>query len=153
MRLILVRHGEALPATVDPERGLSEEGKRCVEKVACLLRGSSLEVDAIWHSGKKRARQTAEIMSSAVRARHGLVGKDGMAPLAPVEPVAEELTATGEDYLLAGHMPFLSRLTSLLVLGREEPDLVRFPVAGTVCLERDEEGHWTIGWMLVPGIL
>ena len=57
MHIYLVQHGEAKPEEIDPERRLTENGTRAVQKVADFLRKSSgLEVDTIWHSGKPRAQ-------------------------------------------------------------------------------------------------
>jgi hypothetical protein len=49
---------------------------------------------------------------------------------------------------VAGHLPFLSRLASLLVEGDPE-GVVRFRQAGIVCLSQ-EEGKWTINWVMPP---
>src|SRR5512139_2014144 len=98
MRLYLVRHGEALPREVDPERGLSNEGRQEAEKVAAFLKGLAIEVEAVWESGKKRATQTAEIMASAVRSKGGIVRRSGIDPNDPVEPIAEKLSLLDGDY-------------------------------------------------------
>ena len=55
MRLLLVQHGNALPKDVDPERGLSESGKQDVANVAAFLARGSVQVERIFHSGKKLA--------------------------------------------------------------------------------------------------
>lgn len=153
MRIYLVRHGEALSKEADPERGLSNEGKREAEKVAAFLKGLAIEVEAIWESGKKRATQTAEIMASAVRSKCGIVRRSGMDPNDPVGPVAEKLSSLEGDYMLVGHLPFLGVLASRLVLGREEPDLVRFPACAVVSLAHGTEGRWAVSWMLTPSLL
>ncbi len=153
MRVYLVRHGEALPKEVDPDRGLSEEGRRDVEKVAAFLKGLSIEVESVWESGKKRATQTAGIMAAAVRSRRGVESRSGMAPNDPVEPVAEKLDSQPGDIMLVGHMPFLADLASQLILGRQGQELIRFPAAAVVCLESGSKGRWAVGWMVEPGIL
>ena len=153
MRLYLVRHGEALPKEVDPERGLSEEGRHGAEKVAAFLKGQAIEVEAVWESGKKRATQTAEIMASAVTSKRGVVRRSGMDPMDPVVPLVEKLSSLEEDYMLVGHLPFLSILASRLILGREEQDVVGFRAAAVVCLEKDPNGQWVVGWMVFPGLL
>ena len=67
MRLYLVQHGEALPKQVDPERPLSERGRSDVARVADFLKGAGIRVTRVAHSGKTRARQTAELLASFVR--------------------------------------------------------------------------------------
>jgi len=53
--------------------------------------------------------------------------------------------------MIVGHLPFLARLASYLVMGSEEPPLVRFRYGGVVCLERTGEGEpWMVSWMIVP---
>ena len=61
MRLFLVQHGKVLPKDVDLERGLSESGKQDVANVAAFLARGSVQVERIFHSGKKRAWETAEL--------------------------------------------------------------------------------------------
>jgi len=63
MPLFLVQHGKNLPKEQDPEKGLSEEGKNEVERIAALAVRYGVSVSAIKHSGKKRARETAEIFA------------------------------------------------------------------------------------------
>jgi serine/threonine-protein phosphatase PGAM5 len=59
--LHLVRHGEAAAGEAgDP--GLSERGRRQAEAVAERL--ATLSVDALVHSDKRRARETAEIIGA-----------------------------------------------------------------------------------------
>jgi len=154
MFLYLVRHGQPHPKEVDPERGLADKGFAEVKKVASFLDQRNLKVDVLWESGKKRATQTAEILASAVFSAQGkALQKAGIAPNDPVVPVAEELSTGSSDHMIVGHLPFLSRLASYLILGDQEPDVVSFQQGGLVCLQRDTDGKWTVGWMVVPALL
>lgn len=117
MRVYLVRHGEARPKDVDPERHLTERGAADVEKIASFLKPLGLCVDAVWHSGKARAAQTAEILGRSVESTRGVLTRDGLAPNDPVAPVKEELDAAAEDLMLVGHLPFMARLAAELVTG------------------------------------
>jgi broad specificity phosphatase PhoE len=94
MRVYLVRHGEAKPKEVDPERGLTAAGRREVEAVARSVAGAAAGVPRIWHSGKRRAAETAEILAQFLstpheaapesRARQGLDPDDpGRRPTSP----------------------------------------------------------------------
>jgi phosphohistidine phosphatase SixA len=40
-----------------------------------------------------------------------------------------------------------------LITGDEEVPVVSFQQGGVVCLERDEKGHWSVAWMVVPEII
>lgn len=153
MRLILVRHGEATPAEVDPSQGLSERGARNVEKLASWFSRAGLRPDVIQESGKKRAAQTAEILARAVSGGRKPETVRGLGPQDPVERALEKLDFLEGDVLWVSHLPFLSRLVSRLLLGREEPELVRFLPAGAACLERDRDRRWTLLWMVTPEIL
>jgi phosphohistidine phosphatase len=158
VRVYLVRHGEAKPKEVDPERGLTTAGRREVEAVARAVAEAAAEVPRIWHSGKRRAAETAETLARFLatrreepvesRARHGLEPDD------PVAPVAAELSGSQTDVALVGHLPFLSRLAAQL-LGVEAAGggLLEFQPASALCLERPEVGdRWTIRWFVGPEI-
>ena len=153
MRLYLVRHGEAKSAEEDPARSLTDRGRRDVEKVAAFLRPLGLCVSAVWHSGKARAIQTAEILAAALAPPAPLLRREGLAPTDPVEPVAEEIAGLFGDLMIVGHMPFVGRLASLLVIGRDVPEVAAFRAGGALCLEGGGQEPWRVGWMIVPDIL
>jgi len=150
MRLYLVQHGESKPEDVDPSRGLTEKGGSDVGNVAAFLKSQEPSVKTVWHSGKTRARQTAEILASAIAAQAQT--RDGLAPNDPVDPVQEELTQITSDLMIVGHLPFLGKLTSALIAGSESADAVTFRQGGIVCLERDEHGSWRVRWMITPDL-
>ena len=125
-----------------------------MEKLALSLRRMGVTVEAIWESGKTRATQTAEMLAPALTAGEGTVfRKPGIEPNDPVAGMAEELSGRSEDLMIVGHLPFLSRLVSFLILGEEEPEVVAFQQGGAMCLNRDAAGGWTVGWMVVPSML
>jgi phosphohistidine phosphatase len=62
MAIYLAQHGKAASKDVDPQRGLTPDGVAETDRVASLLARSNLTLDVIWHSGKTRTRQTAEIL-------------------------------------------------------------------------------------------
>jgi len=153
MRVFLVQHGEARPETEDPERRLSEEGVRNVQKVARFLQPLGLKVETIWQSGKPRAQQTAEILAGAVSAGQGVVQHNGLAPKDPVAPVRQAIVQSPGDLMIVGHLPFLGKLAGLLVADKEETEIVVFRFGCVVCVERIEDGPWKLAWMIVPGLL
>jgi len=153
MRLYLVRHGHAQPEEVDPKRNLSEEGCHEAQTLATILKPHNLEVDAIWHSGKPRAAQTAAILATGVRTRHGLAARADLGPLDPVSPFISVLETFAKDLMIVGHLPFLGRLAALLLAGNETLDLVTFEPCSLALLEHDQEGHWRLRWLLTPEIV
>ena len=152
MALYLVQHGKSLPKDADPEKGLSEEGQSEVEMIATVARGYGVAVTGISHSGKKRARQTAEIFASALDAQDRIAERSGLNPLDDVTAVASAVS-TEDNQMLVGHLPFMERLTSHLITGSIDKPVFKFQNGGIVCLDQDPESRfWFIKWTLMPHI-
>lgn len=142
MRVYLVRHGEAQSENVDPERHLTARG---VEEVTQIATGAADQLQVhpqrIVHSGKARARQTAEIWA-------GLIGvdpehADGLSPNDDPTTWAKRLESSEGDLMLVGHLPHLERLAAMLVEGDAEAAVAGFPAGGMVVLERSDSG-WAL---------
>jgi len=153
MRLFLVQHGNALPKDVDSERGLSERGKQDVVNVAAFLAGGSVQVERIFHSGKKRAWETAELFRVCLIGDGHFDERDGIAPLDPVVDVAEEIQNLSKDTMFVGHLPFVGKLVAHLIAGNENIGVVSFTPGTVVCLERDGNDIWSVAWMVRPELL
>ena len=147
MVLYLCQHGDAVAKDVDPDRPLSERGTTDVCNVANALSGS-IDTAAIVHSGKTRARQTAELLHERLAPDATIQAEDGLGPGDQVETFAEKLAARGTNLLVAGHMPFVSRLASCLI--GIDRDVLAFQPGTVAALSRDAEGCWTLAWMLTP---
>jgi phosphohistidine phosphatase len=153
MKAYLVQHGEAQPKDVDPDRPLTERGRREVRRVAALAGRLGLEVNQIRHSGKTRAKETAALLGQALSPSGGVVAVSGLAPLDDVGPVAEQLASVSQAMMLVGHLPFMERLAGQMLTGDPDCPVVRFRNAGIVCLARDEEGRgWRVAWIITPEI-
>jgi len=150
MKLYLVQHGHAVTEAEDPGRPLSHLGEREVRCVAARLGDAGVQVTRVWHSGKKRAVQTADLLAKKVLSGRKTEHVKGISPNDPVTDFAFDADVWQEDTLVVGHLPFMSRLVSLLSLGDEEHELVRFSPGSVVCLEREGAHHWVIAWMLRP---
>ncbi len=153
MKLYLVQHGEALPKEVDPERPLSDRGRQDAERLAGFLAGRGVRASRVWHSGKTRARQTAELLAAAVAPGAEAEARAGLAPNDPAEAFVETLAAWREDAMVVGHLPFMARLVTRLVTRSDDGRTVAYLPGSLVCLERDEEGSWAIAWMLRPELM
>ena len=152
MALYLVQHGQCHPKDVDPEKGLTEEGRAAASRIAEVAKGYGVPVTCILHSGKKRARQTAEIFETALTPPDGLHAKSGLNPLDDVTALAG-LIDSKKDLMLVGHLPFMARLCSWLVTGDPEMSVFQFQNAGIVCLKQPPEANsWIIAWTLMPEI-
>ncbi len=153
MLLYLVQHGRPVPKEQDPERPLSETGRREVEQVAAFLGGAGVRVPRVEHSGKTRARQTAEILAAALNPGGPVEEREGLAPMDDPVAAASSVGEHGQDRMLVGHLPHLDRLASLLVTGDQETGVAEFRQGSVVCLARGESGAWSIAWMVVPDLL
>ena len=155
MNIYLVQHGKPVPKEENPDRPLSEQGIEDIERIAAFLnRDSRIQVEEIFHSGKTRARQTAEILGSNLIPGKEPLEKAGLAPLDDVRIISDEIMQMQNDFMIVGHLPHLARLTSLLTSGSESNSVVGFQQGGVVCLRyNDEEKVWTVAWMLVPEII
>jgi len=153
MRLYLIQHGKAAAKEQDPDRPLTPEGRAQVEQVARFLRPLALRVDCLWHSGKARAQQTAEIVAGALAIGEGPTARDGLAPNDNVALLRDELAVANDETMIVGHMPFVSRLATLLLTGYESPPVVSFTNAGVVCLSRTGDNRWQVEWIVTPELL
>ena len=146
MFLYLVRHGEARSKDEDPERSLSAKGVDDVRKVALAKPKKKVTVASIFHSGKARAEQTAQIIANEISPSKGVLEKEGLKPNDDPAVWVSRLEDVDEDIMLVGHLPNLEVLASLL-LGRGS---VRFIAGQAVCLERGSHGSWSLKWTIAP---
>src|ERR1035438_494590 len=125
MNLYILRHGIAVePGTrgyeKDADRPLTPEGERKLSQIAEAMEALDLTFDLILSSPYLRARQTAEIVAEALKARKRLEFSDSLAPGGSTMKLVELLnclTPPPQNVLLVGHEPYLSGLVSLLASG------------------------------------
>ncbi|MEW6409243.1 MAG: phosphohistidine phosphatase SixA [Nitrospirota bacterium] len=153
MFLYLIQHAEAKREEEDSSRPLSEKGWQDIKKVASYASRLNLKVSEIIHSGKLRAKQTAEVLAENLKPARGIRETDGLAPLDDPKIWVERLKGVTDDTMLAGHLPHLGKLASLLLCGDKDKNIVAFKMAGIVCLKRDDAGAWSLQWMLTPEIV
>ena len=149
----MVQHAEAKPQAEDPARPLSEKGQEDIRRVANFIKAKGIEVSKIFHSGKLRAKQTAEALAEGISSAGGVEQAEGLASLDDPGIWMNRLKEELEDLVLVGHLPYLSKLAGLLLAGDPERKVVEFRNGGVVCLERDEDGNWSVGWVLTPELL
>ena len=153
MRLYLIQHGKATSKEQDPQRPLTPAGRAEAGKVARFLRPLALRIDCLWHSGKARAQETAEIVAGALSVGEGPTARDGLAPNDNVALLRDELAVATDETMIVGHMPFVSRLATLLLTGYESPPVVSFTNAGVLCLCRTDDNRWQVEWIVTPELL
>lgn len=148
MRLYLMQHGEARSEAEDPERSLTVKGEEETRKISGAAKKVGIRPSKIYHSGKKRAEQTAGIAVKAL----GLSAQlgQGLNPNDDVRPWVERISKETEDLMIVGHLPFLEKLASFLICGDEGSKAVLFRYSAILCLEKKEPGRWAVDWVLKP---
>ena len=155
MLLYLAHHGDAVSPGEDPQRPLSSLGRAQVERLSGQAAQRGVRPRAIWHSGKLRARQTAEAYWRACNPLAEFSAARWMQPGDPPR-IADLFLGEARDILLAGHMPHLDRLRRHLLGDNSTPSPPPFPLNGLVVLERLEpadpidpvEPGWQERWRL-----
>ncbi len=153
MKVYLVRHGEAVSSQFDPQRPLSKQGLADIRKVASFIKPLEISVEHIWHSGKLRAAQTAEILAGAVLVEKDCSMRNDLGPNDDVTIIADKIEAYDTDLMIVGHLPFVAYLTSLLVAGKQTANVVVFDAGTIACLNRRAPGQWQIERMVTPELL
>ncbi len=155
MHIYLVQHGAAVPKDENAERPLSDQGREDVKRVASFLARSGVSAGRVIHSGKRRAKETA-LLLSAVIGPGNMVEEagDGLAPEDSTDLFFAAIEEWTEDTLVIGHLPFMSKLASRLLTGDEDETVVHFNPGSVACLERGENGGgWTVLWFVRPELL
>jgi len=156
MLLYLMQHAQAVSEEVDPLRPLSDEGRAAIGRVAARAAQQALAIERIYHSGKLRARQTAEILAAALHLEACVEELAGLAPKDRAEPLARWLRVETQKpaeggIVLVSHLPLLERLASLLLTGDEEMGVIAFQYATLVALQPKGDGkRFVVQWMLPP---
>lgn len=152
MALYIVQHGLSLPKDQDPEKGLEPKGIEDVNRIAGVARNYGVEVECILHSGKKRARQTAELLSEVLQPARGVKEISGIKPLDDVLEFAPQVDFN-TNTMVVGHLPFLERLISYLITGQQEPILFKLQNGGILCLDHIITSETpVIRWALMPRV-
>ena len=94
MTLFLVQHGEAKQENEDPDRSLTDRGAEVVERMADWAARSGITVNQIFHSGKRRAEQTAAIFVKHLNPSRGVTELKGLSPNDDVTTVSPRSRAT-----------------------------------------------------------
>lgn len=145
MKLYLIRHGDAIPSNMDPQRPLSVVGQTQVRHLAQHLVEQNAKPTTIYHSGILRAEQTAHILAQNLHVTH--VKKIiGLLPEDPVEIIADQVMTWMQDTILVSHLPYIAYLLEALCITTYS---VQFDTATAVCLLR-EKNTWLMETVLHP---
>jgi len=153
MKLYLVQHAEAVTKEVDPQRPLTEQGKRDVERLAVFLKNAGIQLGRVIHSGKRRAQQTAERLAQVLAPELELEMSGLLNPNDNPKAFDWQSESWDTDTLIVGHLPFMAKLVSHLLAEDENRILCGFVPGSIVCLESHHDGQWQLNWMLRPELL
>jgi phosphohistidine phosphatase len=160
MNLYILRHGIAVErgtpgVAKDADRSLTPKGERRLWRITEAMAALELIFDLILSSPYLRAKQTAEIVAEAFRARKKLELLDSLTPDGDPKTLIEHLQClqpTPESVLLVGHEPYLSGLISRLVSGNV--GLAVELKKGGLCRLTTESLKYgrcaTLEWLLTP---
>ncbi|MES9814122.1 MAG: phosphohistidine phosphatase SixA [Candidatus Thiodiazotropha sp.] len=153
MKLYLVQHGEACKKEVDPDRPLTDRGREDIDRLATFLKQAGICPDRAVHSGKLRAMQTAERLTNAIAPGLTLEENGGINP--NDDPRAFDLLkhGGGKEIMVVGHLPFMAKLVSHLLLGDRDKPVIAYQPGSVVCLERVDDMSWRVNWMIRPELL
>lgn len=139
MHLYLIHHGVAVGPDEDARRPLSTVGLAGAARVAAKAALLGAKPDVVWHSGKLRARQTAQEFWRACNALAEFSASRDLQPDDPPQWIRDRLRAETRHIAIAGHFPHLPRLLALLTTGGQAG--AGFPANGIVALVTDDEGE------------
>jgi phosphohistidine phosphatase len=74
---------------------------------------------------------------------------EGLAPADDPGKARAAIELARHPLMLVGHLPHLSRLASLLLVGDPEREIVWFRNGAIVCLVRAQD-RWLLQWILTP---
>ncbi len=150
--IYLIQHAQAKKEEEDPQRGLTEKGISDIEKIARFLSSLRITINKIFHSPKKRALQTAEILNKYLQPQDGLEVSNQLNPLDDVKSWYEKILSIQENIMIVGHLPHLEKLASLILCGDETKKIVSFKMASVVCIKKEDK-IFSIEWFIIPDIL
>ncbi len=150
MKLYLMRHGEALSPQVDPERGLTDNGKLKIKHVADHLKETDVTFKHIFHSKKKRARETAEIMAQTISPEVKPELHQDITPNDDPGLIINEINNWNEDTLITSHLPFVPNLITSLTGQDAYLSAISFETGTIICLEKNDNGIWAVTWATSP---
>jgi phosphohistidine phosphatase len=146
--LFLVHHGDAVGPEVDTRRPLSARGQDEVARVAADAAARGAHPAIVWHSGKLRARQTAEAFWRQCNPFAEFSATRDLQPDDPPDWIRDRLRLETRDVLIAGHFMHLPRLLTLLITPQAH-GILNFPQHGVVALASDDQGDtWRELWRI-----
>jgi len=144
MRLYIVQHGDSVAKEIDPNRPLSDLGQADIQRLTEWLSSHNVQIAQILHSGKPRAKETAEILRPLLKSPSQIYEGQGLAPNDSPEAFLHQLRNRTKDTLVASHMPFVARTVSQALTGAPDRQLVEFVPGSVAGIERIDGASWRL---------
>lgn len=148
MKIYLAQHAEAAEEAADPARPISTGGTANAAKVGAHLSKQGVNITAIRHSGKLRAKQTAEVYAEHLGVSDIAESVD-MNPNDNIKKFINGLNIDGALYV--GHLPHLDKTLSHLIGGNRDRGVLTFKNAGIACIELGD-AEPSLHWYISPDI-
>ena len=152
MKVYLIQHGKAKNKDEDPTRPLTDEGKTQSSKMAEFLKGTRLKPEVIYHSNKERSVETAKIFAEILNPQCALEEREDLGPNDEVNKMWKIVMTESKDVMIVGHLPYLQKLSSLLLFDSESEDCIEFQNSGVFVFSKTKEERWQLCFALPPNI-
>lgn len=159
-KLFIVRHGIAYPqgssGYTEEDRPLTDRGIRRMRRIGRGLHRIGVKPEKIYSSPIARARQTAEIVGSALRCSELVQYVDELRVERRAGEILEWLwRQEGQSLMIVGHNPSLEELCTLLLTGQEGVKLHvgELRKGGVVAFRAQEGGPLELEWWASPRLL
>jgi phosphohistidine phosphatase len=141
MRLYIVQHGDAVPKDISPNRPLSDRGRADIQRLTEWLSSRNIQVEQILHSGKVRAKETAEILRPLLESRGQILASDGLAPNDSPEAFLKQLRHAKKDTVVAS------------LTGASDQQLLEFVPGSVAGIESSDGASWRLFMFVRPEFL
>ena len=148
-----MQHGKTNDKKIDPERNLSDNGKREIRTLITFLFSNNLlnDISLIYHSDKLRSSQTAEIIADITNPIQNLQSTEGLKPLDDPNIWFEKSSLLINPTILVGHLPHLGKLANLLLnkdVDKEET-VINFNMGSILCLDKTKDSdNWYVKFFI-----
>jgi phosphohistidine phosphatase len=129
MRVLLIRHADALPGEPDDLRPLSPDGRAAARELGKRLAADGVRPDVILSSPLLRARETAEALAAELGCE--AEKHEALAPGATVDGLRAATAGRGETVVAVAHQPDCGQIAEELTGAPAPP----FPPGGVAELE------------------
>jgi len=151
MKLLFLRHADALDGEIDDLRPLSDKGHRDSDRIGQFLKRAGFAFDVVYTSPLKRAIETAGGVLKHVEAQR----------VEAVDAMTNEYAdfsswilnlPSAETVLLVGHNPSISERVCSMI-GMPHASCLNMPKGGLICIETANRRFGMLKFFVHPKIL